>query len=66
VHAGVDERVSGRALDEVGIDAPQSERERKRDAPDARRDEGSVQRERSFAKLITGRMVVSRPVRLEA
>jgi hypothetical protein len=66
MHAGVDERVTGRALDQVGIDAPQSERERERDAPDARRDEGSVQRGRSFTWLITGRMVIPRPVRLVA
>jgi hypothetical protein len=66
VHARVDERVARRALDQIGIDAPQGERERKRDAPDARRDDGSVQREGSFMKLITGRMVIPRPVRLVA
>jgi hypothetical protein len=66
VHAGVDERVAGRALDQVGIDAPQSERERERDTPDARRDDRCLQRDGSFAKIITVRMVVSRPVRLEA
>ena len=66
VHARVDERVTRRALDEIRVDAPQSERERKRDAPDARRDDRSVQRDGSFAKLITGRMVIPRPVRLVA
>ena len=48
------------------VDAPQSEREGKRDAPNARRDDRGVQREGSFAKLITGRMVIPRPVRLVA
>jgi hypothetical protein len=66
VHARVDERVTGRALDQVRVDAPESERERKRDTPDARRDDRCFQREGSFAALITVRMVVSRPVRLEA
>jgi len=54
------------AFDQVGIDAPESERERKRDAPDARRDDLGVQREGSFVRLITGRMVIPRPVRLVA
>jgi hypothetical protein len=66
MHARVDERVPGRALDEVRVDAPQSERERKGDAPNAGRDDRGVQRDGSFAELITDRMVTSRPVRLEA
>jgi hypothetical protein len=66
VHTGVDERVAGRPLDQVRVDAPQSERKRKRDAPDARRNDRGVQGERSFVKLITGRMVIPRPVRLVA
>jgi hypothetical protein len=66
VHARVDERVTGRAFDQVCVDAPQGERERKRDAPNARRDDRGAQRDRSFVKLITGRMVIPRPVRLVA
>jgi hypothetical protein len=66
VHARVDERIPGRALDQVCVDAPQSERERERDAPDARRDDRGVQGEGSFAEFITDRMVIPRPVRLEA
>jgi hypothetical protein len=66
MHPRVDKRVTGRALDQVRVDAPQSERERERDTPDARRDDRCLQRDGSFAKIITVRMVVSRPVRLEA
>ena len=66
MHSCVDEGVAGRALDEVRVDASQSEGERKRDAPDARRDHRRVQRDESFAKRIALRMVISRPVRLVA
>ena len=66
VHARVDERVARGAFDQIRVDAPQSEGKRERDAPDARRDDRGVQRERSFVKVITGRMVIPRPVRLVA
>jgi hypothetical protein len=66
VHPRVDERVARGALDEICVDAPEGERERKRDAPDARRDDFGAQRTGSFVRVITGRMVISRPVRLVA
>jgi hypothetical protein len=66
VHARVDERVAGGAFEQVGVDASEGEWQRKRDTPDARRDDRRVQRAGSFMKLITDRMVISRPVRLEA
>jgi hypothetical protein len=66
VHPGVDECVPGRTLDQVRVDVSQSERERKQNAPDAGRDDRSVQRKGSFVKLMTGRMVIPRPVRLVA
>src|SRR5438876_12369416 len=66
MEAGVDERVSRRPFDEIGVHAAESEWQRELDAPDARRDYRCLQRERSFAKVITGTMVFSRPVRLVA
>jgi hypothetical protein len=66
VHAGVHEGVPGRPFDEIRVDASQGERERERDAPDARRDDRCVQGEGSFAGIIAVRMVISRPVRLVA
>jgi hypothetical protein len=66
VKARVDERVPGRALDQVRVDAPKGEWERQLDAPDARRDDRRGQRWGSFARVIAGRMVISRPVRLVA
>jgi len=66
VHPRIDEGIAGRTLDKIRVDASQSERERKRDPPDARRDDVGVQRGGSFGDVIAVRMVISRPVRLVA
>ena len=53
VQSRVDERVPRRSLDQIGVHAPEGERKGQLDAPDARRDDRSAQREQSFARLIT-------------
>ena len=66
VHARVDEGVARRPFDQVRVNASEGEWKRKCDAPDARRDDRRLQRERSIGNVIAVRMDIPRPVRLVA